>query len=428
MFILDPRQVQAHPYRSDRALHFMLRSLEHLDVQLQALGSKLLLTSGLAHECLSTVCEKYQARSIYLNRDYTPFSQQRDELIRTSCGLKGIVLKTFDDALLNPPELCLKQDDTPYTVFTPFYKNASRFPVMPASSSPHTTRLIPANDLGHEEDLIRSLKDRFALPDLAIEPEDLHRVIHNLEDQEDYEHSRNDLAADKTSHLSAFLKFGLISVRAVYHRILELQGAGHPLIRQLYWRDFYSHIAYHFPQVFGSAFKVQYEGISWKNDQTQFEAWCQGRTGFPVVDAGMRELNTTGLMHNRARMISASFLVKDLHIDWRWGERYFASRLMDYDPALNNGNWQWAASTGCDAQPYFRIFNPWRQQRKFDPECSYIKKWVPELRGAGASEIHRHESHPLGSYILPLVDHALQAAGAKRLFQEAGHVHGRQQA
>jgi deoxyribodipyrimidine photo-lyase len=240
-----------------------------------------------------------------------------------------------------------------------------------------------------------------------------------LESLSDYEVQRDYPAQDFTSHLSAHNKFGTVSIREVYHRIRKLFGASHTLISELYWRDFFTHIVYHFPHVMGGAFHEKYNGLKWANREDFFKAWCEGRTGFPIVDAGMRELNTTGHMHNRVRMVVSSFLVKDLHIDWRWGERYFAQQLTDYDPAVNNGNWQWAASTGCDAQPYFRIFNPWKQQQRYDLDCEYIKKWIPALRSLPPKDIHdlekQRERKP-GSYPEPIVNHRIASAAAESMF------------
>ncbi len=213
------------------------------------------------------------------------------------------------------------------------------------------------------------------------------KLLKNVCSGKDYLAKRDIPSLDATSHLSAHLKFGTVSAREVFYALKALRGDAHPMIEQLYWRDFFTHVAYYFPHVFSGCFYEEYDAICWSRDKDIFLSWCEGSTGVPLVDAGMRELNTTGFMHNRVRMVVASYLVKDLHIDWRWGERYFATRLVDYDPALNNGNWQWAASTGCDHQPYFRIFNPWRQQGRFDPQCAYIKKWVPELKARTPKEI-----------------------------------------
>jgi len=223
-----------------------------------------------------------------------------------------------------------------------------------------------------------------------------------------------------TSNLSVYLKFGCCSIREAYNCIVQNFGPDHALLRQFYWRDFFSYIGWHFPHVFGHAFHHQYDKIIWRNDHREFQHWTDGTTGFPIVDAGMRQLNQTGMMHNRVRMIVASFLVKDLHISWRWGERYFAQHLLDYDPCLNNGNWQWAASTGCDAQPYLRIFNPWLQQQKFDPDCIYIKRWIPELRNFSSSIIHKWYYKPLmGNYPEPMLDHTFRSQQAKTFYLQA---------
>lgn len=195
------------------------------------------------------------------------------------------------------------------------------------------------------------------------------------------------------------------------------------LIQQLFWRDFFTHVAYNSPYVFGEAFQQRFNNLNWSKSKKNFEAWCEGKTGFPIVDAGMRQMNKTGFMHNRPRMIVASFLTKDLHLNWLWGEKYFAQQLEDYDPCVNNGNWQWSASTGCDAQPYFRIFNPWTQQKKFDSDCTYIKEWVPELKNIDPKIIHswHKESSPkIKGYPRPIVDHSEEQKLAKKFYKEAG--------
>lgn len=229
--------------------------------------------------------------------------------------------------------------------------------------------------------------------------------------------SRNLPSLSGTTGLSAHHKFGTISIRESYWAVRSALGKSHTLVRELYWRDFFTHIGFHYPHVLSGCFHERYDTLKWENDEVKFKAWCQGRTGFPIVDAGMRELNITGFMHNRMRMITASFLVKDLHIDWRWGEKYFAQRLVDYDPLVNNGNWQWAASTGCDAQPYFRIFNPWLQQAKYDPKCLYIKQWVKELAGCTPKRIHRIQDNIPTEYVSPIVDHAVASQKAKAMFK-----------
>jgi len=246
------------------------------------------------------------------------------------------------------------------------------------------------------------------------------KIVRSIAHFKNYTTTR-DIPALSTTNLSAYLKFGCISIRQIYHAIEQTLGKHHPLIRQLYWRDFFTYLAYHSPFVFGHPYHKKYEKLPWSKNMSFFKAWCQGKTGFPIVDAGMRQLNTTGFMHNRVRMIVASFLVKDLHINWLWGEKYFAQQLIDYDPMINNGNWQWCASTGSDAQPYFRIFNPWIQQKKFDPQCIYIKRWIPELKDIEPKIIHNwFGSHnvEIKQYPRPLIDHKIESALAKKMYKD----------
>jgi deoxyribodipyrimidine photo-lyase len=246
-------------------------------------------------------------------------------------------------------------------------------------------------------------------------------LLRKIKTLENYHEIRNIPAINGTSKLSAHNKFGTLSIREVYSAIVHYFGQEHTLIKELYWRDFFTHIQFHFPHVLGHAFQKKFEHVKWSQNEKHFLSWCEGKTGFPIVDAGMRELNATGYMHNRVRMITACFLVKDLHIDWRWGEKYFAQKLVDYDPAVNNGNWQWAASTGCDAQPYFRIFNPWLQQKKFDPQCLYIKRWIPELVTVDVKTIHSLEKNRetiITNYPSPMINHDKERKITIQLYRE----------
>jgi deoxyribodipyrimidine photo-lyase len=248
------------------------------------------------------------------------------------------------------------------------------------------------------------------------------KILHRLKKCKDYLKERDIPALEATTNLSAYLKFGCVSPREAADAIKSHLGPHHPLIRQLYWRDFFYHIVAHNPSVFGHAYHKKYDHLWWSKSKADFGKWCEGKTGFPIVDAGMRQLNETGYMHNRVRMIVASFLTKDLHINWQWGEKYFAQQLVDYDPALNNGNWQWSASTGADAQPYFRIFNPWTQQKKFDPHCDYIKKWVPELAKVEPKIIHswfKETSPVIKGYPRPMVDHEEERKIALKAYKAA---------
>lgn len=424
-FIADPKQIQPHPYQSKPGLQFMLQALADLDNQLAANNSCLLLFEGSPEAVLRQIALEHEIQAVFINRDYTPYSRQRDWQLWTICQELQLALHVLPDYLLNEPEQAVKSDGTPYKVFTAFYQRARQLPVaVPQElAKGHLLKLSSKLSLTQLSAQLaaRSTEQFSGGSQQAI------MILDNLATYQDYLATHDFPALAATSKLSAHLKFGTCSIRSAYYAIVRQLGSEHPLIRQLYWRDFFTHIAWHFPSVFGHAFLSQYEQVVWDNDTTLFEAWTTGRTGFPIVDAGMRELNATGFMHNRVRMITASFLVKDLHISWRWGERYFAQHLIDYDPCVNNGNWQWAASTGCDAQPYFRIFNPWIQQQKFDPECTYIYQWLPELREVPIKVIHHwdKQNYP-GEYPAPIVAHAQAVAITKARYQQAAslNVHG----
>lgn len=415
-FVFDPRQIEFHPYQSQPGLQFMLESLQDLQRQVQQQDSRLLLFNSLPDQVIAELKNSHRIEAVFVNRDYTPFSRQRDLELQQCCQSLQLDFHSHADALLTEPEHILKADGQPFQVFTPFFRRACCIP--PPLPSP----LLRGHLLRLEECGDDSLIERFRKPHQnglrGGRDQALVRLA-ALDDCRDYAGQRDYPAEAATSRLSAYLKFGCCSVRELYHAIVINLGVEHPLLRQLYWRDFFSHIGWHFPHVFGHAFHRRYDAINWKNDPDDFQRWSEGQTGFPIVDAGMRELNQTGLMHNRVRMIVASFLVKDLHISWRWGERYFARHLLDYDPCLNNGNWQWAASTGCDAQPYFRIFNPWLQQQKFDPDCVYIKRWLPELGNMPPKIIHHwyRDASNNGAYPVPMLDHRAQSQYAKALYK-----------
>jgi deoxyribodipyrimidine photo-lyase len=415
-FIFDPRQIEPHPYQSAPGLQFMLRSLQDLQRQFRTLGADLNIWHGSPEEVIRQAVSRLKIDAVFVNRDYTPFSRRRDEAVLQLCRSLGADFHALPDALLAEPEHVLKADRTPYQMFTPFYRHARSRPV--ESPQPLVASNFARSATGVEPYRFRNLIDEAGRSGLTGGCDEALSLLGRLETLASYHEIRDFPAIQGTSRLSAHLKFGTCSVREVFHAVRDRLGPGHPLLRQLYWRDFFTHIAYHFPRVFGHAFWEKYDAIEWDNDPVRFQAWSEGRTGFPIVDAGMRELNATGFMHNRLRMITASFLVKDLHIDWRWGECYFARHLADYDPCVNNGNWQWAASTGCDAQPYFRIFNPWLQQQKFDPDCRYIYRWIPELSAFPAKQIHRWDKkHSPCGYPEPIVNHGLESERAKQAFK-----------
>lgn len=420
-FIFDPIQVgSSNEYRSKNAMLFMLNSLADLAEQTQKQDGRLYLFYGHAETVVKKLLKELDIGALFCNTDYTPFSKKRDAALQELCEKNNITFNTYHDALLNQPDAIMTGSGSPYSVFTPFYKRSAQEPV----AEPHTLRSYhwytkAAVDSLTIHEAYKKILGAYANEQLPVQGgrSEGMKILKRIDTHAHYLQNR-DLCAQPTTHLSAHLKFGTISVREAYHAIASSLGIHHALLRQLYWRDFWTYIAYHNPRVFGHAYHEKYDDLIWNKSKKDFELWCEGNTGFPIVDAGMRELNTTGFMHNRVRMIVASFLTKDLHINWQWGEQYFAQQLVDYDPAVNNGNWQWSASTGCDAQPYFRIFNPWLQQKKFDPACEYIKKWVPELQKYTAEQIHNHYKKPLAHYPKPMVDHAIESAHAKQHYKK----------
>ena len=422
VFILDEVQIsEKNSYRSLPALSFMKSSLIELNESLLSKKSQLYLFYGKTLKVLEGLIKTQKIKAIVSNRDYTPFARRRDEAIKKLCEERGIDFLVYDDALLHSPESVHKEDGTPYAIFTPFFRKAAQIPVVHSQNNKHHNYF-----LGDISGAALSLLDKIeSAPDSSPllkggRKEGLD-LIAGIRELNDYSESRDAPFNDQgTSFLSAHHKFGTISVRETYHAALHFLGPDSQYIAELYWRDFFTHIGFHFPHVFGHSFHQKYDTIPWQNDEKLFKKWCDGHTGFPIVDAGMRQLNSTGYMHNRIRMIVASFLVKDLHIDWKWGEQYFARQLIDYDPAVNNGSWQWAASTGCDAQPYFRIFNPMLQQKRYDPDSVYVKKWVPELKVLGSAEIlklYEFKIQPPAGYTQAIVNHKEVTEWAKQVYK-----------
>lgn len=410
-FIFDPRQVEEkNVYRSTNCVQFMIESLQDLDAALHKKEAYLYTLYGTAEKVAEELLKKLPIDAVYINKDYTPFSCLRDQALENICKKLDISFESYDDLLLVPPTEILNKQQQAYKVFTPFFRAASHHnveqPINNHFKNFYTKPIsLPTGDLAQEltsKGTILKIKNS----SLAVHGGHTkgHSILKNISDFKNYTKT-HDTPTLPTTHLAAHLKFGTVSIRETFYAIKEYLGIDHPLIRQLYWRDFFTHIAWHFPHVFGHAFKKEYDAVAWDWNKEYFKKWCTGTTGFPLVDAGMRQMNATGFMHNRVRMVVASFLTKDLHIDWRAGEKYFAQQLVDYDPAVNNGNWQWCASTGADAQPYFRIFNPWEQQKRFDPDCEYIKTWVPELKNYSPKQIHTLFKESVANYPEPIVDH-----------------------
>lgn len=388
-FIFTPEQIQKNAYRSDHALQFMIESLEDLQDQLHKRGGKLYFFYGEPDVVVDRCIRDEKIDAVFVNRDYTPYSQKRDRKIQAVCRKHRIDFHSSDDALLHAPEDTLKDDGTPYLMFTPYFRHSLQLEVSKPKKTSQNQYFHGKISFDQPELLQKFLpKIETIFPGGRTHA---LKILKNIKEFSSYPKTR-DFPSLPTTHLSAYLKFNVCSVREAYYAIVQSLGAHHELIRSLFWRDFFTSIAFFFPRVFQGAFHEKFNRIPWSYDKKAFRAWCEGKTGFPIVDAGMRELNETGFMHNRVRMITASFLVKDLHIDWRWGEKYFAEKLIDYDPAVNNGNWQWIASSGADSQPYFRIFNPWSQQKRFDPKFEYIKKWTSEPSAFSPMLDHQKES------------------------------------
>jgi deoxyribodipyrimidine photo-lyase len=398
----------------------MVHSLQALDAELRKKNSKLYLFYGIAEDVIAQLFASLNISAVFTNRDYTPFSRERDLRIEKICQELNVDFHAYADALLHEPEEVLKPSRQPYTIFTHFFKKSSQL-IVQAPKNNRYRNYYQKPIVSEDQDTLKRLLE-INNRNILLQggrPEALS-LLNKIKALGDYDVIRNFPAVHGTTQLSAHNKFGTLSIREFFAEIIKNFGIEHDLIKELYWRDFFTHITYHFPQVLGESFYKKYDNIHWSQNHKHFAAWCVGQTGFPIVDAGMRELNTTGYMHNRVRMIVASFLTKDLHIDWRWGEKYFAQQLIDYDPAVNNGNWQWAASTGCDAQPYFRIFNPWLQQQKFDKDCIYIKKWLPELATVDPSTIHKLGTEKISSkidYVRPIVNHAAESLKAKTIYK-----------
>ncbi|MEY5034738.1 MAG: hypothetical protein RL447_1116 [Bacteroidota bacterium] len=370
IFIFDTEILDELEDKNDKRVQFIHASLTRLQEVLTESGATLDVRYGKPLLIIQELCAEYDVRAVYTNEDYEPYARARDEEVRQWLQKKGKDFYLYKDQVIFAKQEVVKDDGKPYTVFTPYSRKwKAALQQHPIASFPAEKKL---NEFYHQAPLqIPSLSSMgFHSDDCVFPRSDWSRQI-----IEQYAKQRDLPGVAGTSRLGVHLRFGTISVRQLAK---ETAGLSESFLNELIWRDFYHMILWHFPQIVQQSFKPDYDRIAWRNDEREFAAWCAGQTGYPIVDAGMRELNTTGYMHNRVRMIAASFLTKHLLIDWRWGEAYFAKKLLDFDLAANNGGWQWAAGSGCDAAPYFRVFNPYLQTQKFDPELKYIRKWVPE--------------------------------------------------
>lgn len=370
IFIFDTNILHDLKNKKDKRVDFIHQTLERIQDKLIAQGSSLHVEYGSPQKALEKLISLYNISAVYTNHDYEPSAIERDQQIGEYLKSKNIAFHTFKDQVIFEKNEVMKSDGTPYTVFTPYSKvwkqNLQQQPITTFDSEKWQQNFIQLSPLHFP-----SLEEiGFEKSDLIYpEPEWNEALIKKYHD------TRNIPSIKGTSMLSVHLRFGTISIRKLVKHAIN---TNEQWLNELIWREFFMMILFHFPHVVKNSFKAKYDKIEWRNNQEEFIAWCQGKTGYPIVDAGMRELNETGFMHNRVRMIVASFLTKHLLIDWRWGEAYFAEKLLDYELSANNGNWQWAAGSGCDAAPYFRIFNPEEQTKKFDPEEKYIRKWVKE--------------------------------------------------
>lgn len=366
LFIFDTEILDKLP-EDDARVTFIHEELGKIDRVLKKKGSSVCVRRGKPVDVWKQLIRDYDIASVHTNRDYEPYARDRDHDIARMLKNHDIPFTTHKDQVVFGPGEVLKDDGDPYTVYTPYKKKwLERF---------ENEGLPDVRQLKHgafyKIDL--SFPD---LKDIGFKKSHIKVPAPSLEHIEDYDKRRDDPAGDFTTHLGPHLRFGTVSIREM--AILGCKR-NKTFLSELVWREFFMQILYHYPHVVSENFNKKYDALEWRNKEAEFVKWCKGLTGFPMVDAGMRQLNETGYMHNRVRMVVASFLTKHLLIDWRWGEAYFAEKLLDYELASNNGNWQWAAGTGCDAAPYFRIFNPHTQLNKFDPYEKYVQKWLPEL-------------------------------------------------
>ncbi|MES2618258.1 MAG: deoxyribodipyrimidine photo-lyase [Bacteroidota bacterium] len=397
VFIFDQNILSRLEDKNDKRVIFIHEAIAALKQQLQTFGSDLKVFYGHPADVFAKLFSEDQIKAVYTNTDYEPSAIARDESIRQLAKKAGISFNTFKDQCIFDYTEVLKDNGEPYTVYTPYSKKWK------AKFSNFYCKAYP-----NEKYFSRFAKmDKTPLPTLEsmgfiASSVDFPSKEISKDIIRKYAEQRDIPAIAGTSKLSVHFRFGTISIREKVRKSLQLSEKW---LNELIWRDFYMQILGHFPRVVNQAFKPAYDKIEWRNNPEEFEHWCNGTTGFPIVDAGMRELNATGFMHNRVRMIVASFLTKDLLIDWRWGEAYFAQKLLDYELASNNGGWQWAAGSGVDAAPYFRVFNPRLQTEKFDPEFKYIRQWIPE--------------YGTDAYPLPIVDHAFAKERCLKTYQIA---------
>ncbi|MES2454981.1 MAG: deoxyribodipyrimidine photo-lyase [Bacteroidota bacterium] len=397
LFIFDKNILDKLPDRKDARVTFIHQVLEDMNKTLATHQSSILVKYGTPEKAWTEVLSEYQVNAVFTNHDYEPYARERDDMLAEYLTSEGIAFHTYKDQVLFEKGEILKADGKPYTVFTPYFRQwqlkLNDFYTKPYPVKKYLKNLLPVS-----QPKMPSLRDmNFELSGQKFPATDFEAKLTIYETQRDFP------AKDSTTHIGMHLRFGTISIRDAAKEAIARHAE--KWLSELAWRDFYMMILWHFPYTSRSSFKPAYDRIKWRNDEKEFEAWCKGKTGYPLVDAGMRQLNQTGFMHNRVRMVVASFLTKHLLVDWRWGEHYFAEKLLDYEMASNVGGWQWACGCGNDAAPYFRVFNPELQAKKFDPKNEYIDHWLPE---------YKQQKH-----VQPIVDHAFARERVLKVFKEA---------
>ncbi|MEQ6119557.1 deoxyribodipyrimidine photo-lyase [Reichenbachiella sp. MALMAid0571] len=382
IFIFDKEILSGLP-KDDARVSFIHNTLKGINQQLQKVNSSLFIKHDHILEAWKKILDQYEIQEVFTNHDYEPYALNRDKEVQQLLEVKKIGFHTFKDQVIFEKGEITKADGTPYTIYTP-YKNKwlEKFSI--------EKNTLPFSSEGLSNHFFKKNFSFPTLEELGFSKSEIDVSPFEKEYIKQYDQYRDIPYLDRTTRLGTHLRFGTISVRQVVQIAAKTNQV---FLSELIWREFFMMILFYFPQVVHQSFKPKYDNIKWLNNEQQFKAWCNGETGYPMVDAGMNQLNQTGFMHNRVRMVVASFLCKHLLIDWRWGEAYFAEKLLDYELSSNNGNWQWAAGCGCDAAPYFRVFNPTIQLKKFDPDLKYIKKWLPEFNSL--------------NYPQPIVDHSV---------------------
>ncbi len=391
LFIFDS-DILEHLPKDDARLSFIHKLITDMNEELKEHGGSFMTKHGKPLAVFKQLITELEVCAVYTNRDYEPYALSRDKEVKEYLQSQNVEFHDFKDQVVFEKDEVVKNDGKPYTVYTP-YKNRWLSLFKPEEHLPLTEP--------HWTNLYQHSAPILSLENMGFVQSNIQVKKFTLSEVEDYEGVRNFPAKDGTSYLSPHLRFGSVSVRQIIHKTRKKSEV---FLSEIIWREFFMQILYHFPQVVNESFRPKYDSIEWRNNEEEFEKWCAGETGYPMVDAGMRQLNQTGFMHNRVRMVVASFLCKHLLIDWRWGEAYFAKKLLDYDLSANNGNWQWAAGTGCDAAPYFRVFNPTEQIKKFDKDLIYIRKWVKNLNEF--------------SYPQPMVEHKMARERALTTYKE----------